>query len=541
MKTKFSLLAFLLSSSLFAFETNPWYAPPTYKLVFSSKTVSNNSIECNNICGGMGGCGWFYVAARYISFRSSSNVQSGYQGFPSYCSYTATHYNFSVVDSCPVGTVAGSDGICKTTCTAPQVTNYDTGTCYTPISCPSGQHATPQNTCVVDSFPYFTGNPDGCRNFGGKYYSDGSCLSPNDFITKLYKDPNAKLYGGLLLGGAILSGGGWLAGMGGLIASTTGATVVTTGALSMGGGTYGLVASLDSTHKVSTDSGSAPSGSIRVDLKDYKLSTTPDAGGKLATKTNPTTGKVDSALFIPDSVSDQLNDSTNINPDTQDFITPIDTTGVQTITYNYDDGTATVVTNVTPTTITTKTTAITVSQNSDGSITTIPNSPIAPTVSGQNGGTVVPSNYSPASSGTTGAGTTGDGKDYTGVLNDIKTNTSQTAQYTKDTAGNTKIIAEAFGTGVFNGTAPSDGSENFGQFDTQIKGSFSGFVYTDPLGISNIGSGQNVPTYSFSLMGQTYVLFDQNLFNNLPLAVIKGILLFVAAVSGFLTVVSFGA
>jgi hypothetical protein len=427
-------------------------------------------------------------------------------------------------------------------CPEGSFTNLD-NVCQYPIVCPAGQYATAQNTCADISYPYYTGNKDGCNNFGGLYYDeDGTCMDPDDWSQRLFKDTDSYLTAGLVLGGVALLGGAAIAG-GVTLVSAASTSVV--GALSAplaasilingsaaGGVAYSLYDPVNPQKTISNDSGTATKG-IRVDLKDYKVSDKPESGGYAVTQTNTQTGKVEKVSIVPDNVIQQMQNPANINPDTRSIITPIDTTGMQEIEYNYEDNIATVTTHTSPSTVVTKKTSFTTSQNTDGTVSTIPATNIAPSVSGENGGTVVNYNYTPATpSGGTSSNPTSD-KDYTGVLNDIKTADQKSESHLKN-------IADGFEDGEFDGSL-SDGSDQFGNFDGQIKGSFSGFVYTDPLGISNMGSGQNVPTYSFTLLGQTFVIFDQNLFNKLPLDLIKNILLFVAAVGGFITVVSFGA
>lgn len=427
-----------------------------------------------------------------------------YQG-GNYCIYTIYHHYGSA--TCATGT-SPIDGYCIQTCSA-------------------NQHLDANNICVDNTFAYFTGNKTGCHNFGGKYYSDGTCLSPNDFVHRLYKDPNSKLYGGLILGGMLLTPAGWFGGLAGLFSSSVGATLATAGLLSTGTGTYAVASSLAPDQKVSNDSASSgTSGAIRVDLIDYKLSDTPDAGGKTATVTDASTGKVKSATVIPTPVLEQMANTNNVNPDTQEFITPIDTTGMQEIEYNYENNVATVVTHTSPTARDTKQTSITVSQNSDGTVTTIPSQNIAPTVSGSNGGTVNNYNYTPATSTTSGSNPS-TSVDNTAVLNDIKTNT-------KGISDSLNVDMSGLNSDV------SDGSSALQGYVGDIEQSLGQFIYLDPMGLSNLGSGQNVPTYDFNLLGQHFVLFDENIFNSLPLALIKSILLFVAAISAFITVISFG-
>lgn len=499
---------------------------------------------------------WYYVGNGYLDFRLVVGISPAPTRYNDH-TYYVKFYHFSVFTDCLAGYSANSNGVCTpNTCVSPNIFNEYTGICSAPVVCNSTQHIDIfSNTCVDNTFAYYTGNPDGCHNFGGLYYDDGTCMDPDDWSARFFKSTGSYKTAALAIGGAALVGGAAFVGGVALVSALStsiASTPFLTSAFLHGTGASVAAYSLynpDTDIPDSSDSPTTASSAIRVNLLNYKVSNTPDAGGVTVTQTNPTTGKVQTATIVPDSVLTQMQNPSNINPDTREFVTPIDPTGMQTIEYNYEKNIATVTTQTSPTTTTTKSTSITVSQNSDGTVTTIPNTRIAPTVSGSNGGSVTEYNYQPASSSGEGSlGTNnGDGKDYTAVLNDIKTNT-------KDTSDLLKKILDAFLDGNFSGSLPdgsgqygdfdgslSDGSDQFSNFDGEIKNSFSGFVYTDPLGISNIGSSHNVPTYSFSLMGQTYIIFDQNLLNKLPLDLIKNILLFVAAVGGFITVVSFGA
>lgn len=494
MKTKFSFLAFI---ALFSFE-NPTFAncdlptamgahyPNTVKLYSGSACAPNGSQPAGTtVCGG-NSSQFQYVRYVYISDKLNACID---------------YYGVIWSGTCPVGYY--KDPI-TTACVDPDK------------ECPPGTFLSNTGVCIDITFPHFFGDPTGCRNFGGLYYPDGSCYDPDDWITRLYHDPDAQLGAGLVLGGVVLTGGGLLAAAAGF----TGAGLFTSLAAHLTAGLgYQFAMQMSPDIKSSSDGGSSPSDAIKVDLDTWHSTPSPDAGGTTVTKTDPD-GKVTKAVFVPDPVITNLQDPTNINPDTREIINPIDTTGIKEIDYDYTTDVATVKTHQSDGTVTTVQTSFTTSQNSDGTVTTTPtNSSIAPTVSGSLGGSA---SYSPSSSPT-------DSKDYSPVLNDIKNNTNRSA----DSLGK---IANAFSNVSFSGDL-TDGSEKFGDFDHDIKGSFGGFVYSDPLGIA-LGSGQSIPTYSFSLMGQTYILFDQNLLNSMPTEVIRNILLFVAAVSGLIVVIS---
>lgn len=452
-------------------------------------------------------------------------------------------------ESCPHGMFSDSNGVCTPVCFNGLVPN-GLGSCVLPVVCPSTQYIdATTNTCRNIDFPYFSGNPTGCRGFGGLYYADGTCLSPSNWSGRFLQDPLTFFEGGLYLGHLLVTAAGLIAlapEVATAAAAAGGAYPLTT-SIGIHSAAAGGIAYLlnNPTQPASSDNSPAPSGSIRVDLTDYQLSSTPDTHSTTLTATDPTTGRVQTAYTIPDSITSQLNDPSNINPTTHTLINPIDTTGLQTSTYDYSNNTATTTTQTSPTTVNTQTTSIALSQNSDGTVLTIPSTPIAPVVTGSSGGGVISSNFTGAAPAS-GSSTTnnnnntnnynnnGDGHDYTGVLNSIKTNTDKTAQ-------NTKSISDQFASAGDVFASFNDGSGAFSSFDTTLRGSFSSFVYNDPLGLSTIGSGQDVPTYSFNLLGQTFTLFDQNLFNNLPLALIKSILLFVAAVSGFIVVLTMGS
>ena len=275
---------------------------------------------------------------------------------------------------------------------------------------------------------------------------------------------------------------------------------------------------------------------LKVNLSNYNGSS-----GSSVTATNTTTGKVESATFVPDTVKASLSNPANVNTTTGELSSPISLAGVQSTTYDYTTNTATTVTHASTSTssvpvVSTSTSSFTVTQNLDGTVTTAPtDSSTVPTVSGSGGGSVVsaPSSYNTGTGTDTGSGTgtgttPGDGTDYTGLLTDIKSNTGTSSGFLSD------IKSLLDGTGLSNDPL-SDGSDSFSTLDGDAKSAINGFVFTDPLGLNNVASN-TIDTYSFTIDGHTFVLFDQALLNSLPLEMIRNMMLFIFAVLGFITV-----
>jgi hypothetical protein len=424
-----------------------------------------------------------------------------------------------------------------------------------PSTCPEGSTLNSKNVCIPNNcykcndlgfvppfvddpsrdLDQYDGDQDGCNNAGGYYFTDHSCNTAGEAIPKVFNNPLATV-------GAMLTVGGVTFGAGGIVAAAVfGATpvgAVTFGALAIGGGLTSMAVAFGSALAAPSSSSEIVSGEKRMKVS---LTTSGGSGGKTPgtnlTQTNTTTNKVEQAVFIPDSVKTAMADSTNVNRDTGELINPISTAGMTVTSYDYETNTATTEyhlpdsTSSTPKTAST-TSSFTVSQNIDGTVKTTPtNTAVAPTVSGSTGGVVVaapsPSiGSSGATSGTSEGDTSGD---YMGVLTDIKNNTGESKSFL-DELLSMFTPDESFDPEIDNGI------DSFGDLKNEATGSFSGFVYDDPLGLNNSSSG-TIPTYSFTLMGQTFVLFDQSLFNKLPIDLIKSILLMVAAIAGFITVI----
>jgi hypothetical protein len=384
----------------------------------------------------------------------------------------------------------------------------------------------------------FDGDPSGCDGAGGVYMVTGRCNTKSEAFNEILGNPLAALGFLVTIGGVSLSGLG-LVSLPVTAGSSALAVSVGVHATVAGLGMMGISAMGDIAYNPQNI---PPSNDMTVGETRIKINPTSSGGsggtipGSYVTQTNPNTGKTEASTFVPDTIVPQLSDSSNVDTSTGQPITPISLSGIESTIYDYETNTATTVrhlpdsTSSVPHTSTT-TTSFTVTQNIDGSVTTVPtNTAVAPTVSGTDGGTVVSAPTAPVSSGSTGSGTTtGDGTDYTGVLNDIKNNTGSSAS-TLDS------ILSMFDDTPFDGTM-NDGSDSFGDLKATAEGSFGGFVYTDPLGLNNSASS-TIPTYSFTLMGQTFVIFDQELFNKLPVDLIKGILLMVAAIAGLITTIS---
>ncbi len=461
-----------------------------------------------------------------------SAAKQCYRSGESECYCATYHYSsYPNINTCPSGTTQ-SGSVC-----VPD--NHNCATGYSFSSYAGGCVPTPpppygSNDDPARGLDQFDGDQSGCNNAGGYYFTDGSCNTAGEAIPKVFKDPLATI-------GAMLTVGGVTFGAGGIVASAAfGATpvgAVTFGALAVGGGLISMATAFGSALAAP-----APSQDVTVGENRIKVSLTSSGGsggttsGTNLTKTNTQSNKVEQATFIPQAVTSAMANPSNVNTDTGELINPISTAGVTVTTYDYSTNTATTEyhlpdsTSSVPHTSTTSS-SFTVTQNIDGTVTTVPtNTAVAPTVSGTDGGTVVSAPTAPVSSGSTGTGTsTGSGTDYTGVLNDIKNNTGSSAS-TLDS------ILSMFDDTPFDGTM-NDGSDSFGDLKATAEGSFGGFVYTDPLGLNNSASS-TIPTYSFTLMGQTFVIFDQELFNKLPVDLIKGILLMVAAIAGLITTIS---
>lgn len=424
-------------------------------------------------------------------------------------------------------------------------------------SCPVGQTPNSVGLCSVPPPPSlsdYNGNRQGCHDNGG-WYIDSTCGTKDQFYTKIKTLTASHIAGvGLTFGGAVLTAGGLIAGA--ALAPAVGAAVLTTGLYSMIGGA--VWTTLTTPDAISDNGGSATTNSISKDGKTIKISlanytpstsspttaTSENATGKIITQVDETTNKVTSALYVPNSVIDQLDDPSRIDIPSQTITNPVDLTGVQKYEFSPDGivwKTSYDAPNTPPTVTQSTYTPI---QNPNGSVTNdpLPSSGV-PKLSSDNGGSIVSppntiNNYNGASSDTIAS-------DQAALLSGIKANTASTAASTSQTAQNTAQtnsllddIKGMFTNDTAVDTTLSDGSDTFGSLGDTAKGSFSGFVYTDPLGINALGGSYTVPTYSFNLLGHNFVLFNEAMLNNLPLSLIQNLFMFIAAILAFVTVIS---
>ena len=511
------LSSFLSISSLFAYDGSPYIvestgAGPAWNPgdmgVDGPLMCSEMELASFNSAIGLQGCDFWFSYTRY------------------YGDCFSEAYSCIPVAVCPAGTTLTSTSI---------------GNSCMPDSCPAGQVIINSSVCgspntplLVDPMNLFNNDPIGCNNAGGYYFMDGSCNGGSEAIVKIFQDPTAVVGALLTVGGVAFSGAGVLAlplsagGSGLAIGIGANATAIGLGMMGVTAG--GMFAS------TTLPSNDVTSGETRMKVVLTTSGGSSASAGSNVTKTNTTTGKVDQSTFVPDTVKIAMSNSSNVDTTTGTLITPISLAGVETTTFDYVTNTATTVynlpdsTSAIPNTATTSS-SFTVTQNIDGTVTTIPtNSAVAPTVSGSGGGSVV-SSATGTTSGTGTGTTTGTGPDYTGVLNDIKTNTGATKSVLDQ-------ILSMFDSSTAVDTTLNDGSGDFGALDGDVKDSMSGFVYTDPLGLNSLGGTGGIQSYGFTLYGRHFVVLDQAMIDQLPIDMIKNLFLFIAAVLGLITVVS---
>lgn len=446
----------------------------------------------------------------------------------------ATYYVCEIVDNCPAGSSEfgmSNGNFCK------------------PDSCPAGQsnitgYCSPIDPAIGAPLPDpmndFNNDPAGCDSAGGYYFADGSCNGGGEALAKIMSDPTAVIGALLTVGGLAFSGAGVaalpLTAGGSSLAVAAGGYATVAGLGMMGLTAAGLMAS------TSQPASDVTSGENRIKVS---LTTSGGSGGASSgsnvTKTNTTTGKVEQTLFVPEATKTAMSNSSNVDKTNATLLNPIGLEGTVSTSYNYTDNTATTITHeagstsATPIT-TTKTTSITVSQNPDGTVTTTPtDTTVAPTVSGSNGGSITSPSTTSGTVGTGTGGSTGSGPDYTGVLNDIKKNTGDSASFLDKILGmfdNTDSVDTSKASG-----SNADGHEGFGGFKGDIEGSLDGFVFTDPLGLNGMG-GAGIASYGFTILGHHYIILDQAMIDKLPLSLLRNLFLFLAALAGLITVVS---
>jgi hypothetical protein len=95
--------------------------------------------------------------------------------------------------------------------------------------------------------------------------------------------------------------------------------------------------------------------------------------------------------------------------------------------------------------------------------------------------------------------------------------------------------------GLFSDSDPfanvefTDGSEKFGEFENTLSSGFNVLEFTDIFGFNSIPSS-SLPTYQVTLFSRTITFFEPSMMDGLPLDEIRGLLMFFAALIGFITV-----
>ena len=466
--------------------------------------------------------GGLCMAESATSFRDTENT----------CFITQNNWESSLT-TCPAGTTH-SGNLCipdDPTCPSGQSFSPSLGGCTTTPPPPLG--------APIDPMHSHDNDPAGCDAAGGYYFADGSCNGGSQALAKMFQDPLATVGAMLTIGGVTFSGAGILA------SAAMGATpvgAVTVGVLATLAGVGSLVKAggslLDWTTAPSNDVTSGTTR-IKVNLTTSGGSTGTIAGSNI-TQTDTVAGKVTSNTFVPSTVQSAMQTPANVNKTTATLVSPISLSGVRVTTYDYLAKKATTVTHSPTSTseipvVTQVTSVFAVSQNYDGTTTaTATTQTNAPTVSGSGGGFVVSSGGGTAGTvpdaGTGTGDSTGTGPDYTGVLNDIKSNTGASSGYLSD-------LKNLFDAGGNANNVLTDGSADFGTLDGNVKGSYSGFIYTDPLGLNTL-AGSAIPSYGFTLYGRHFVLMDQSMINQLPLDLMRNLFLFLAALAGLISVLS---
>lgn len=395
-------------------------------------------------------------------------------------------------------------------------TNPATYTYYdaTPVYCPSGQTFDTNGQCticpspnVVDGNTHLcTSVADYCTQNGGIIKSDGTCLTANNILTS----PTSTIGAGLFLNGVFFTALG-------LIPSPFTPALLSTGlnAIAVGGGMY-LYGSATANNL--SASSASPSNDLTVGQTRFKIDLNTYTGDTSVTKTDTVSNKVTEVTNVPEKVMQNL---ANAQPqmvtqaETNQPLPPVDLTGTTDTKYDYTNNTATTTTVNPDQTTTTTTTPITVTNNPDGSTTAAPSTPNSsvPVVNSGGGGQVV--NKTP------GTAQLGGGVQGGASLDDI---------YSQLHMGGDPA-------GTLQGT-PDNGLDKANSLMGDVQNSFGSFQMTDPLGLNAVAP--SIDTISLDLYGHHYVVFDQNTLNQLPLAMIRLLLLFIAALLGLQNVLTGG-
>lgn len=511
-KNSFLAFSFFASTSLFA------TCPPLH-LVPDSPATSTGS-TCNTFPGSacavpdwnidikdVNGC----ITKRTIN--KASNISCNMYNF-NFC-YTINRFHYINVPSCPPNLVPDDEHVCNPI----PLEDYD-------------------------------GDPDACHEHGGWVYGvEKECVTEEDFKDRIKNKELGFAAGtGLKIAGALMTAAGLIG-----LPFSMGASA---GLIAAGIHAYGGGAAMvwdNNTDRYTDSAGSVgqslTSGgkTLKINIADYTPSNPALTKGQTITVNDDVNKRVTEGYYVPQTVIDQMANSDSVDLHNNIRTPPIDLTGVQKNTYDYTNNIVTTQTQVSPTHIRTETAPFTVTQNPDQTITATPShtSP-APTVSGSNSGSFT--NESQWMQDIT-AGYNEWQEEWdriaAGGTPNPNINTSPVPPPVNSIdKGNADIISKldeiktVLNSSEGGNHEFDDGTDGFGDLDAEIKGSYEGFIYTDPLGLNAIGGAGGVPTFGFTLYGRHYIVFDQAMLDNLPLELIRNLFLFIAAISAFLTVIS---
>ncbi|MFA5215072.1 hypothetical protein [Sulfuricurvum sp.] len=398
--------------------------------------------------------------------------------------YLATFVPDSSYPTCSTGQIYNTSGTC-TTCSSPNVVD--------PV----------QNLCTT---------PDAlCTASGGVMQSDGTCLNKVQAANSTLNSVTARIGAGIFLSGVMITAAG-------LVPTPFSPALLATGLTAMIPGTLSSFFWYSNNTNLDVGSSTSPSNTVTVDLSTFKESTNPSTGDTQVTKTDNSSGKVTEATIVPEKVVQNLENGQPQmvnNAGAGQPLPPVDLTGTTHTTYDYPNNTATTQTVNPDQTITTTTTPIVVTNNPDGSTTAAPSTPNSsvPVVNSGGGGQVV--NKTP------GTAQLGGGVQGGASLDDI---------YNQLHMGGDPA-------GTLQGT-PDNGLDKANSLMGDVQNSFTSFQMVDPLGLSAVAPP--IDTISLDLYGHHFVVFDQNTLNQLPLAMIRSLLLFIAALIGLQNVLTGG-
>jgi hypothetical protein len=123
--------------------------------------------------------------------------------------------------------------------------------------------------------------------------------------------------------------------------------------------------------------------------------------------------------------------------------------------------------------------------------------------------------------------------EFNNSLISIKENSINIDSNTEKIANSNEAILSALTSDhdIFSDVNYSDGSESFNFFSNEIENSFNTFWFLNPFDLENFQT--NYHGISFNLHGDTYTFFDSNVIDNVPVDLVRSILLMIAAVAGF--------